>query len=548
MKLKRKKAIQEIRNFSKITLFVLFVTIFLMNSLTLTGYGTEEGTSAVASYQRVATGSDGKDYIVQGPVKNRLYDSQGNLSYGHWDPQLHIRMFTLKETNGTTGIGYCVQWGKDMVDQATYYAEKENPNILPAIVQKNIYDQMVLATTYGYAPGKAPVFSDCNEEDWFVATQVILWEYQQGLRTAADRLNNRDGMAKNYFQKALLGRPAEKYYNYILEKIKNHYRKPAFVTGETRILNYNPETKDYRLTLKDEQWDPQDFDIQAANMEVLQEGNQLTFISKEPLETQSVIFSHKKNGIEGPRFIWNDGKGGQRLLSGHHNDYRFSMEFRSERNGQLEVVKTSEDDNIEGIVFIITGENGFSLRAVTDKEGKCNFDLPPGKYTVEEESPSSYRHVDAQEVTIKEDQRVELSFHNVLKKGQLEILKVDKKTKKALSNCTIEILDKEEKVLFQGTTDEDGRVIFEDLPLGNYFFREKISPKGYQLDDQLHPFEVKEDGEIITVEMENQPIPKHPKVTTTPKTGDPGNLSVLIGIVSISLGILILAFLKLRRN
>ena len=51
--------------------------------------------------------------------------------------------------------------------------------LLPSAARKGI----TLTTIYGWKPGAALPVSGINEDDYKIATQIILWEYQQQLRT-----------------------------------------------------------------------------------------------------------------------------------------------------------------------------------------------------------------------------------------------------------------------------------------------------------------------------------------------------------------------------
>lgn len=55
---------------------------------------------------------------------------------------------------------------------------------LPASVQYGI----MLTSLYGWQPGRTAPISGTNEDDFSIATQVILWEYQQQLRTSPTTL------------------------------------------------------------------------------------------------------------------------------------------------------------------------------------------------------------------------------------------------------------------------------------------------------------------------------------------------------------------------
>lgn len=53
------------------------------------------------------------------------------------------------------------------------------------------------------------------------------------------------------------------------------------------------------------------------------------------------------------------------------------------------------------------------------------------------------------------------------------------------------------------TTDQDGKIVVENLPYGEYYFKETHTLEGYVLGDQRIEFSVKDSEENITVEAVN---------------------------------------------
>lgn len=78
----------------------------------------------------------------------------------------------------------------------------------------------------------------------------------------------------------------------------------------------------------------------------------------------------------------------------------------------------------------------------------------------------------------------------------------DVKIRGLLPGCKIQILDEDQKVIFEGITDENGEVLFKLLP-GIYYYRESQAPAGYELDDTPYQFEIKNGDEIIDVSITN---------------------------------------------
>ena len=89
---------------------------------------------------------------------------------------------------GTSDNGYRSQSGKN----SAYFQN------LPYSAQYGI----MLTSVYGWQPGKSSPVSGANEDDYAVATQILLWEYQQQLRTSPQDLHtNPAGIrADNYLR------------------------------------------------------------------------------------------------------------------------------------------------------------------------------------------------------------------------------------------------------------------------------------------------------------------------------------------------------------
>ena len=87
---------------------------------------------------------------------------------------------------------------------------------------------------------------------------------------------------------------------------------------------------------------------------------------------------------------------------------------------------------------------------------------------------------------------------------------------------------------------ETGVYSLEGLPYGGFFLYEESAPEGYIKDDRYYFFEIRNDGETVTVENEagvgfvNQP--EEPETPNTPQTGDNSNIWLWIGIATASLG------------
>ena len=155
--------------------------------------------------------------------------------------------------------------------------------------------------------------------------------------------------------------------------------------------------------------------------------------------------------------------------------------------------------------------NELVFKGVTDESGKLVVKaLEYGRYRiVEKVAPNSYVINDEpMYFEITEDGQIYKAVMTDRKiTGGLEFTKEDLKTGETLPNAEIEIYNVEtNELVYKGTTDENGKVLVENLEYGSYKIIEKKSPESYLLSDEPVYFEIKIDGEIVKSVMKNKKI------------------------------------------
>ena len=194
------------------------------------------------------------------------------------------------------------------------------------------------------------------------------------------------------------------------------------------------------------------------------------------------------------------------------------------KKGDLEFTKT---DLTTGKVIpntkveIYTENDELIYSGETDENGKINIKkLFIGKfYIIETEAATGYRLSEEKVYfEIKENgEVVKSNMTNEKKKGTLEFTKVDFSTSEPLPNTLIEIYNENDELVFSGRTDEEGKIIIEELEYGKYYIIEKEAPEGYQLNTERMYFEILEDGEIVKATMKDEIIPVEVEVPNTNK-------------------------------
>lgn len=185
------------------------------------------------------------------------------------------------------------------------------------------------------------------------------------------------------------------------------------------------------------------------------------------------------------------------IEEGKVSQLNFVIEKEPEPTGDLIVTikDVTDPDNkkpIEGAVIVVENSDGDEVKRVTtDSAGKFRIDdLPVGDYIVITESiPSSYDPSlkpgsVTTTVVANQETQVDLTVPGtpvVSDKGNLEITIKDEDTNEPIPNAKVIIVDKStgEVVKDNLTTDKDGYVLVEDLPVDTYIIEVTEVPGGY---------------------------------------------------------------------
>lgn len=167
------------------------------------------------------------------------------------------------------------------------------------------------------------------------------------------------------------------------------------------------------------------------------------------------------------------------------------------------------------------------------------------------------------EVNITEDGEVlSLGIQNKTVTGTVRVIKLSKADiSRKLRGAEFYIYsDTDNNGVFDPETDsyigrleeaENGVYSLSKLKFGGYFLYENKAPDGYKKDGRYFYFQIKKDGETVTVENEkgagfvNEPIPVA-EVPSSPKTGDFSNplVFIVIGLSALFVSSASLIFLR----
>lgn len=170
------------------------------------------------------------------------------------------------------------------------------------------------------------------------------------------------------------------------------------------------------------------------------------------------------------------------------------------KRGSLEVVKTSEDNQVEGVKFHLYGTSLSGLAvdeyAVTDGKGVAKFEdvlISGDTPYVLEEVDTAIRYVvpASQTAPIEWNKVTNRSFQNILKKFNVTVTKTDAETGTPQGDASLAGavygIYKGEELIDTYTTDENGQFTTKYYVCGDDWTIREISPsEGYLLDPTIH--------------------------------------------------------------
>ena len=423
------------------------------------------------------------------------YDSAGNI--------IKFQQTTVNDgyTVGTVGEELC----KIFADGKEAYCIKPGHTLYSgntltesaSTVWKNLgsakQKAINLALLYG-KPGSGKSLSGTEDQKW-VATQLIVWEFVSGCRSTSEgyKCTNTkfiDGICAGGANPGV-----KSVYNAISKSLANYSTVPSFASAiASKAETYEMEYSDgkYTLMLTDSNNILSDFGFKTTGgISVSKFGNKLTLTSSSPVNDAVTFNSAKSMPSVGNTTLIPYGDATlQDVITGVENDadpIRAYFKVKTS-SGNLKLVKTSEDGNVANIEFTIKGD-GYSKTAKTNSKGEFELtDLVPGKYTVTEHTPTEYAEQKSKTVNVESGKTATVSFSNVLKKWNLTVTKTDAETKSAQGDATLAGvvygIYNNGKLVDKYTTDKNGGFTTSYYVCGDNWTLKEIEPsEGYLLDE-----------------------------------------------------------------
>ena len=335
-------------------------------------------------------GSDGKPYADKYNYDYIYYKSDGSVGVATRYASTHAKLGISK--NGVTQQAICIEAGVSYSTGSSYVGKDTSDKYM-----QNLPDNVSVRLKFDLLCGfnssvtKSPV-ANTNLDDFSFATQIISWEIQQGLRTGYGKsdlaVNSKiPNTPKTAYYDQLKGRPAEKCYEYILNKMKAYSIVPSFtVTNKakapTYTMEYNSSTKKYSITLPDD--NKSNMPASAFNIPgvtVTKSGYDYTFSTSTKISGTKAC-TYKANRTTGKQLVVWKSSGGdsQTMADGIDDPVRFYANFKTSDLGTAQIKKVWEHNNDTSstkadnsdIYFTIKNSSGSAVKA-TGKAGSYTY-------------------------------------------------------------------------------------------------------------------------------------------------------------------------------
>lgn len=464
--------------------------------------------SGMTTYAAAFTEETADSYSVAFPR-----DGDANLDYsGTWGhDELHYMngwtsgeatWMTTLHTIGSFGgpACYCIEPGVPRNLYRSYESYGEDYwDSFPAEYNRTI-DGRTMKTLlgrimqYGYQGNLSLDWRSQNEADadklaHMMATQVLVWETVVGERDADFNHiapDNTDAVKSVYRTSHPLYGRFSAYYDSIEASVKKHTIVPSFMDRSeeaTQTVELSWDGSRYTATLTDANGVLSEYAFSSAqsDMSFAVDGNDLT-ISAETAPADGVTITAVRNNTRQGVVVWSDGHYGpdgtmQDVVTFRDtvSDPMYAYLHLKVSYGSVKIVKTSEDGEVSGISFTVSG-NGTEQTVTTNADGEMQLDdLRPGVYTVTEQSNDRYEPQEVRQVTVISGQVATVAFHNMLKRGSLEVVKtaedgLNEGVKFHLTGTSLAGLSVDEYAV----TGSNGKAVFSDMLIGTDYILSEV--------------------------------------------------------------------------
>lgn len=350
-----------------------------------------------------------------------------------------------------------------------------------------------------------------TDRDWYAITQGLLW-----------RVIHNDDSLKYIRTNTTPDFNATKVaWNQIMADVDRYYVLPSFANssqsvdfdGTIQLTDTNGVLSDMVVS------DNGGLDVSIQGSQLVVNGNSNT--------SDEVTITLKKNipaGETGTSIVYTAPDCQAVASFKVDNPMEAKLKIKINRFGKLELTKFNEDKSgtVPETTYRITGPNGFDETHTTNDEGKIILNrLPVGEYKAVEVQAGMGYLIDTTEFgfTIKADETTSINPVNLEPKGKIELTKsIDSsKTDSLIGEAFLkgnsyglyakeDIKNKagtktyfhKDELISKKETDDNGKLIWDDLHLGKYYIKELKSNDSLVLNQNIIDVNLEYQGQTIS--------------------------------------------------
>lgn len=372
-------------------------------------------------------------------------------------------------TSDSTRAVYCIEPGKHVLS-GDMYNENAAEDYLNKVKNKTLSTeeiQAALRKTFLYAyTGKLDTAESYMK---YTATQLLVWEVIVGQRDldfkrVSNGYTSVEKMLSNFKDNYAGQKVSEYYYDYEA-KIQKDKKSVSFakISKESAKASAVKAGADGTYTFNDKNKQLENFDTSVNNGTVVSKSGNSLKVKADDGKTAVVTLTQNNLSDSGEftGFLTLTSNSKQTLAKLKAGKRKYYAAVKGLENGNLEIIKTSEDGIVANIEFTVTG-NGKTYNVKTDSNGKIKIpNLTAGEYTVTEKVPVRYESQQSKKVTVQAGKTASVSFSNTLKKGAIKINKQSEDGE--VGNRTFEI--KGNGKTYTINTNSDGIAMLSDIPV-----------------------------------------------------------------------------------
>ena len=429
-------------------LSIMMTIVMIFTMLPLTAFAEETKVQIVNAYE-LATKS-----------KMTIGDGYTLNAEDYW---------CIIHTSDSMRAVYCIEPGKHVLS-GDMYNENAAENYLNKVKNKTLSTEEIQATlrrTFLYAyTGKLDTAESYMK---YTATQLLVWEVIVGQRDmnfkrVSNGYTSVEKMLSN-FRNDYAGQKVSEYYRSYETKIGNDSKSVSFAYSlKSTAKGAAVKTgADGTYTFKDKNKQLKNFDVTVNNGSVVSKSGNSLKVKADDGKTAVVTLTQNNLSDSGEftGFLTLTSNSKQTLAKLKAGKRKYYAAVKGLENGDLEIIKTSEDGIVSNIEFTVTG-NGKTYNVKTDSNGKIKIpNLTAGEYTVTEKVPARYEKQKSQKVKVQAGKTASVSFSNTLKTGAIKINKQSEDGE--VGNRTFEI--KGNGKTYTINTNNDGVAMLSDIPV-----------------------------------------------------------------------------------